>query len=135
MGEMGGDDFARGTARGIEAAMGERAARAELVAQELSKKVAELQAALAAERAANDRHTSPAPGEMGAQSGGETGTGSEMGGSDTASAKTQSTETASPRTPDFLGRESPQRRVPRRRRQRSASWEICQGGCRARLPT
>ena len=28
MGEMGGDDFARGTARGIEAAMEERAAKA-----------------------------------------------------------------------------------------------------------
>ena len=101
MGEMGGDDFARGTARGIEAAAEERAAKAELVAQELGKEVAELRAALAA-RAANDQHTSPAPGEMGAQSGGGTGTGSEMGGGDTSSTKTQSTETASPRTPDFF---------------------------------
>ena len=106
MGEMGGDDFARGTARGIEAAAEERAAKAELVAQELGKEVAELRAALAA-RAANDQHTSPAPGEMGAQSGGGTGTGSEMGGSDTASTKTQSTETASPRTPDFFGEGEP----------------------------
>ena len=94
MGEMGGDDFARGTARGIEAAAEERAAKAELVAQELGKEVAELRAALAAAQAANGQHTSPAPGEMGAQSGGETGTGSEMGGSDAASTKTQSTETA-----------------------------------------
>lgn len=107
MGEMGGDDFARGTARGIEAAMEERAAKAELVAQELGKEVAELRAALAAAQAANGQHTSPAPGEMGAQSGGETGTGSEMGGSDTASTKTQSTETASPRTPDFFGEGEP----------------------------
>ena len=107
MGEMGGDDFARGTARGIEAAMGERAARAELVAQELGKEVAELRAALAAAQAANGQHTSPAPGEMGAQSGGETGTRSEMGGSDAASTKTQSTETASPRTPDFFGEGEP----------------------------
>ena len=44
MGEMGGDDFARGTARGIEAAAEERAAKAELVAQELGKEVAELRA-------------------------------------------------------------------------------------------
>ena len=102
MGESGVDEFARETTRSITATALERAAKAELETLKLSKELLEVQAALQAALAAKDQPTSPAPGEMGAQSGGVQGTGSEMGGSDTASTKTESTETASPKTPEFF---------------------------------
>ena len=102
MGESGVDEFARETTRSITATALERAAKAELETLKLSKELLEVQAALQAALAAKDQPTSPAPGEMGAQSGGVQGTGSEIGGSDTASTKTESTETASPKTPEFF---------------------------------